>query len=211
MRVRVSKPDRSPSDFVSRVRQEPFVVVLLDEIEKAHPDVFDVLLGLFDEGRLTDRHGRTTNFKSAFVIMTSNLGATRRQSIGFGDEPGGKYESEVKSFFRPEFFNRIDAVVTFQPLSWETCVAITRKELDEIARREGLVKRRLRVSCSEGLVERLTKTGFDPRYGARPLQRTLETEVVAKLSHFLVEHADLRDSELLLDFGDDETIAIHVQ
>jgi ATP-dependent Clp protease ATP-binding subunit ClpA len=193
------------------MRQQPFAVVLLDEVEKAHPDVFDVLLGLFDEGRLTDRHGRTTNFKSALVIMTSNLGAGRRQSIGFEDDPGGKYESEVKSFFRPEFFNRIDAVVTFEPLDWETCLAITRKELDEIARREGFLKRNLRLTCSDRLVEHLTRNGFDPRYGARPLQRTLETEVVAKLSHFLVEHAGLRDAELHVEFTAEESIAIRLR
>jgi ATP-dependent Clp protease ATP-binding subunit ClpC len=199
----LSKPDRSPSEFIARVRQQSFVVVLLDEVEKAHPDVFDVLLGLFDEGRLTDRHGRTTNFKSAFVIMTSNLGASRRRSVGFTDEPAGAYEAEIKSFFRPEFFNRIDAVVTFQPLAWETCLAITRKELHAIGRREGLAQRRLRLTATDRLVEHLTRAGFDPRYGARPLQRTLEMEVVARLSRFLVKYAELRDQELQLDAGDD--------
>ncbi len=204
----LSKPDRTPSDFVARVRQQPFVVVLLDEIEKAHPDVFDVLLGLFDEGRLTDRHGRTTNFKSAIVIMTSNLGASRRQSIGFGDDAGAAYLAEVKSFFRPEFFNRMDGVVTFQPLAWETCLAIARKELEEIASREGLTRRGVRLVYSDRLVEHLTKTGFDPRYGARPLQRTLETQVVARLSHYLVTQPHARDKELRLDLDADGAVRV---
>jgi ATP-dependent Clp protease ATP-binding subunit ClpC len=204
----LSKPDRTPSELVSRVRQQPFVVVLFDEVEKAHPDVFDVLLGLFDEGRLTDRFGRTTNFKSAIVIMTSNLGANRRQSVGFGEDSVQPYESEVKSFFRPEFFNRIDSVVTFQPLAWETCLTITRKELDDIARREGFTKRNLRLSYSSRLVEHFTRTGFDARYGARPLQRTLETQCVARLSQYLVNHPDLRSAELRVDLDDQERLQI---
>lgn len=195
----IAQPDGAPSEFISQMRRQPFAVILLDEIEKAQSDVFDMLLGLFDEGRLSDTYGRVTNFCTSIVIMTSNLGAARRNSIGYGDRAAGIYESEVRSFFRPEFFNRIDEVVTFDPLDSATCLAITRKELADLAKREGLHKNRLILSATDRLIELLTREGFDPRYGARPLQRTLETRVVARLAHYLVEHPELQDCTLVAD------------
>jgi len=101
--------DGEPSDLIQKVREKPFSVVLFDEVEKAETQVFDVLLGLFDEGRLTDRFGRVTNFTSAVVIMTSNLGAERfaRARLGFGEPENISNEKEIKAFFRPEFFNRV--------------------------------------------------------------------------------------------------------
>jgi ATP-dependent Clp protease ATP-binding subunit ClpA len=198
----ITKEDGTPSDFLARVRQQPFVVVLFDEIEKAASEVFDVLLGLMDEGRLTDRFGRTTNFRSAIVVMTSNLGTSSQRSIGYSSQPADTYEAEVRSFFRPEFFNRLDAVVTFRPLDPETCLAITRKELDEIAGREGFTKANLRLSYTQRLVEHLMKEGFDTRYGARPLQRVLETEVVGVISRHLVAHPGIRNTEIHLDADD---------
>jgi ATP-dependent Clp protease ATP-binding subunit ClpA len=182
----------------------------LDEIEKAAPAVYDVLLGLLDEGRLTDRFGRTTTFRSAIVIMTSNLGATTRPSIGWVPQPGDRYETEVRSFFRPEFFNRIDTVVTFRPLAPETCLAITRKELSDIGRREGFRRAGLRLEFTETLVHQLARDGFDPRFGARPLQRTLETRVVSKLARHLVEHPGLRNVRLNVDIdGQGEVTLSH--
>jgi ATP-dependent Clp protease ATP-binding subunit ClpC len=195
----ITKEDRTPSEFINRVRQLAFVVVVLDEIEKASPEVFDVLLGVLDEGRLTDRYGRTTTFKSAVIIMTSNIGASVQRSIGFDGESADDYESEARSFFRPEFFNRIDSVVTFSPLDRESCLAITRKELDEIQRREGLIKANLSLQFSDSLVEHLVEQGFDPRYGARPLQRTIETAVVSPLSRYLIENSGVKDRVLRLD------------
>src|SRR5262249_46929422 len=159
------------------VRQQPFTVLLLDEGEKADPEVFDVLLNVFDEGRLTDRYGRLTTFRSAVIVMTSNLGAGKQEPFGFGREPAGRYDIEALKCFRPEFFNRIDAVVTFQPLERETILRITRKELSDLGKREGLTKAGLRLTWSERLVEHLAKEGFDSRYGARLLQRTLESQV----------------------------------
>src|SRR5262249_8360295 len=107
----LAQPDGRPSDFIQKLRQQPFAVVLLDEIEKADAEVFDVLLGVFDEGRLTDRYGRLTTFRSAILVMTSNLGTGKQASFGFGERPPLRYEGEALAFFRPEFFNRIDAVV----------------------------------------------------------------------------------------------------
>jgi ATP-dependent Clp protease ATP-binding subunit ClpC len=197
----LTSPDGQPSELIRKVRVQPFVVLLLDEIEKADAEVFDVLLGVFDEGRLTDRYGRLTTFRSAVIVMTSNLGAGKQESFGFGARPPVHYEGEALAFFRPEFFNRIDAVVTFQPLRPETIRAITRKELAEIASREGLARLGLRVAWSEVLVEHLAREGFDARYGARPLQRTLETLVVTPLARHLLDHPELRDGTLTVDLS----------
>lgn len=190
----------APADWIVKLRQQPFTVLLLDEIEKADPEIFDTLLAVFDEGRLTDTWGRVTWFRSAVIIMTSNLGAA--SSAGFGLIPSAApaYEGEVRSFFRPEFFNRIDAVVTFDPLSGETVKAIARKELADLAKREGFTARNLRLTWSDALVDYLAREGFDPHYGARPLQRTIEKEVVAPLARYLVQNANLKDLLLNLDY-----------
>ena len=195
----IRQPNGQPSELIRKMRQQPFVVLLLDEIEKAAAEVFDALLGVFDEGRMTDPYGRLTTFRSAIIIMTSNLGAGKQEPFGFGTTPPVHYEGEALSFFRPEFFNRIDAVVTFQPLSAESIRTITRKELDEIGRREGLTRIGLRVEWSDALVDYLARTGFDPRLGARPLQRTLEQKVVAPLARYLLEQPELPAGILRLE------------
>jgi ATP-dependent Clp protease ATP-binding subunit ClpC len=195
--------DGEPSEFVKKVRQQPFCVVLLDEIEKADPEVFDILLSVFDEGRLTDRFGRVTTFRSAVIIMTSNLGADKLEGIGFESKDAPSYSREAANFFRPEFFNRIDAVVQFNPLSKSMMRRITIKELAEIGAREGLQRKNLRLLWSETLVDELTVAGFDQRYGARPLQRTIETKVVAPLAKYLLERPDLNNATLQISSVDD--------
>jgi ATP-dependent Clp protease ATP-binding subunit ClpC len=183
----IGPPHGEPSELIRKVRQQPFTVLLFDEIEKASPDVFDVLLGVFDEGRLTDRFGRVTNFRSALIVMTSNLGADRQATFGFDTQARPRYRDEAMSFFRPEFFNRLDAVVTFHPLGADTIRAITRKELAAIGNREGLSGAGVAVRWTDRLVDHLAAIGFDARYGARPLQRTIEREVVAPLAKWLLE------------------------
>jgi len=195
--------DGEPSEFVRKVRQQPFCVVLLDEIEKAAPEVFDVLLSVFDEGRLTDRFGRVTTFRSAVIVMTSNLGADKLEGVGFEPKDSPSYSREAMNFFRPEFFNRIDAVVQFNPLSKEMMRRITAKELGEIAAREGLQRNNLRLAWAEGVIERLIAAGFDQRYGARPLQRTIETMVVAPLAKHLLANPDLKNTTLRISTGED--------
>ena len=178
-----------PAAWLERVRSTPFVVLLFDEIEKAAPEVFDVLLGALDEGRLTDRYGRTTTLRSAVIILTSNLGVEQSSPVGFDAERPGGFERAVSQFFRPEFFNRLDAVVTFQPLGPSTIREITAKELGALAHREGLAKHELRLAWSDAVVELLAREGFAPRYGARPLQRVVEQRVVAPLARWLVDRA----------------------
>ena len=183
-------PRGEPGELVKQVRKQPFSVLLLDEIEKAAPDVFDTLMGVFDEGRLTDQYGRVANFRSTIIVMTSNLGAGQSRAVGFESEgAGAQYQDAAMKFFRPEFFNRMDAVVTFRPLLPETVRAITRRELDAIAKREGLVRAGVSVQWSEPLVNHLAAVGFDARYGARPLQRAIEREVVAPLARWLLGNA----------------------
>jgi len=191
--------NRQPSKLIQTIRQQPFVVLLLDEIEKADPEVFDVLMGVFDEGRLTDPYGRLTNFRSTIIVLTSNLGAGKQAAFGFSDKPNLSYEREAMGFFRPEFFNRLDGIVTFQPLSMETIRAITRKELAEIAGREGVARNGMTIEWGDPLVEHLAKVGFDPRFGARPLQRKIEEVVVTPLARFLLEHHDLEQFTLRID------------
>ena len=198
----LTAPDGGAGDLIKRMRRQPFSVVLLDEIEKAAPEVFDVLLGVFDEGRLTDRLGRTTSFRSAVIILTSNLGAGSGGAVGFGKAAPPAYESEALAFFRPEFFNRIDAVVTFDPLSAETIRLVTEKELRGIAAREGFAKAGLRLTWSAEVVAHLSAKGYDRRYGARPLQRTIETLVVAPLARLLAGNPGLRDAEIRLSLAD---------
>ncbi|MEZ0266990.1 MAG: AAA family ATPase, partial [Phycisphaerae bacterium] len=194
-----------PPDWIQRVRHQPFCVLLLDEIEKAAPEIFDLLLGVFDEGRLTDPWGRLTWFRSAVIVMTSNLGAGRPTAFGLsraGAAPPAMYDADAMGFFRPEFFNRIDAVVTFDPLTEPTVRAITAKELGDIAAREGLDKRGIKLAWTDRLVASLAAVGFDPRYGARPLQRTIEQRVVTPLARYVVDHPEVTSKTLTLDLGE---------
>jgi ATP-dependent Clp protease ATP-binding subunit ClpC len=171
---------------------------LFDEFEKAAPEVFDVLLGLLDEGRITDRFGRVTWFRSAIIIMTSNLGASATGSTGFSADAGPNYESEVSKFFRPEFFNRLDSIITFKPLAPKEIEVITRKELSELAVREGLAVANIRVTWSEELVAALAREGYDHQFGARPLQRIIEQRVAIPLARWRVANPKAQNSALHL-------------
>jgi hypothetical protein len=192
--------------------------VLFDEIEKAHGEVFDALLGVLGEGRLTDASGRTADFRNAIIIMTSNLGASRRemQAIGFGptqpesiqgdERLRAHFTKEAEQFFRPEFFNRIDRIVAFRPLTLDAMRLITRRELGKLLMREGIVRRNLLVEIDDAVIERLLAQGFHPLYGARPLQREIERMVILPLARLVVERgadpAAGRDSAShLLRFG----------
>lgn len=195
--------DGGPSDFIKRARRQPFTVVLLDEIEKAAGEVHDALLGVLDEGRLTDRYGRVTTFRSAVIVMTSNVGAERGPAIGFDGDIPPPFERAVLQHFRPEFVNRIDTIVTFQPLSRATIAELVLRELQSLAQREGLTKANLRLAWSDDVVDFLASAGFDARYGARPLQRAIEQHAVAPLARWLLEHpqANHQPVSLLLKAG----------
>jgi ATP-dependent Clp protease ATP-binding subunit ClpC len=175
-----------PSELVRRVRAQPFLVVLLDEVEKAAPEVFDILLNLLDEGRLTDKSGRLTHFNSTFIVMTTNLGAAERGALGFGERwPTAPSSADLLSFFRPELYNRIDEIVQFAPLDRSAILAITKKELDAVVSRDGNLRRAIALEYDDAVVAWLADRGFDPRYGARELQRTIEAEVVTGIARLL--------------------------
>jgi len=190
-----------PGKLIREIRERPFSVVLLDEIEKAHPLFFDVLLNVMDEGILVDGNGRITDFRNVILIMTSNLGARQSKRISFVNKTDdNEISSAVRNFFRPEFFNRIDQVVTFKALDAATVTNITRKELQLLTKREGFQERGLSLTFTPTLIEHLAQAGFDPEYGARPLQRTIERLVVAKLAEFLLQHIEINGIKLVVDW-----------
>lgn len=203
----LGSPHAGPADWIQKIRQHPFTVLLLDEIEKAAPAIFDILLGVFDEGRLTDPWGRLTHFKSAVIIMTSNLGASTSEAFGLSRSAPPAYENEAMGFFRPEFFNRIDTVVTFDPLTPQSIRAIAEKELRDLAQREGLIRANLQLRWTTALIDHLAREGFHPRYGARPLQRAIEMLVVTPLSKFLIDHPT-RNTTITIDVDAESHIHI---
>lgn len=176
--------------LTARVREHPFSVVLFDELEKAHPDFFDLLLQVLGEARLTDAAGRLADFSNSVVLMTSNLGAQELQkgSLGLRAQSSSARESftaAVRAALRPELFNRLDRILAYAPLGPDTILAIARRELDQILVRDGLLRRPVRLSLAPESAERLAEIGYDPRYGARPLKRALEREVMAPLAEEL--------------------------
>jgi len=165
------------------VRRRPYTVVLFDEVEKAHPDVFDVLLQVLDEGRLTDGQGRTVDFRNTILILTSNLGAggTREQMM-----------DAVKHAFKPEFINRLDDVVIFDPLSQEQLTHIVDIQIRQLAAR--LQGRRLTLDVSDAAKSWLGERGYDPAYGARPLRRLIQQAIGDRLAKELLA-GDIRDGD----------------
>lgn len=182
--------------LTSKVREQPFCVLLLDEFEKAHPSFQDLMLQMLGEARLTDAGGRLADFRNAVVILTSNLGAETFQmgTPGFGaskqDQSGAKqhFVREVEKFLRPEMFNRIDRLAPFAPLDAATIGDIAKREWNKVLQRDGLKFRDAKVETADGVVAELAAKGFDPRYGARPLKRAIERELLAPLSHQMNRH-----------------------
>jgi ATP-dependent Clp protease ATP-binding subunit ClpB len=169
------------------VRRKPYSVILLDEVEKAHPDVFNVLLQVLDDGRMTDGQGRTVNFKNTVIVMTSNLGSQMIQSMSDQDYQVVKLAvmGEVKTHFRPEFVNRIDEIVVFHALDEKNIAAIARVQLKYLEKR--LRDMDMAIEFSDAAVGELAKAGFDPVYGARPLKRAIQQQVENPLSKAILE------------------------
>jgi ATP-dependent Clp protease ATP-binding subunit ClpB len=173
--------------LTEQVRRKPYAVILFDEIEKAHPDVFNALLQVLDEGRLTDGQGRTVDFKNTVLVMTSNLGSQMIQGMTGSDYSVIKVAvmAEVKAQFRPEFVNRIDEIVVFHALGEEHVRAIARIQLDVLKAR--LAKMDYGLEVSEAALAELAKAGFDPVYGARPLKRAVQSEIENPLAKAILE------------------------
>jgi ATP-dependent Clp protease ATP-binding subunit ClpB len=169
------------------VRRKPYSVILLDEVEKAHPDVFNILLQVLDDGRLTDGQGRTVDFKNTVIVMTSNIGSQLIQAM-----VGESYEDvkdavwgELKNHFRPEFLNRIDETVVFHGLDAQHIESIARIQLKQLENR--LAKMDLHLQVSDAAMAELAKVGFDPVFGARPLKRAIQQRIENPLSRLLLE------------------------
>jgi ATP-dependent Clp protease ATP-binding subunit ClpC len=175
--------------LTSKVRAQPFCVLLFDEVEKAHPGAFDLLLQVLGEGRLTDGSGETVSFTHTLVVLTSNLGAEARPAVGFqaGGDDRRRYLEAAERFFRPELLNRIDHVVPYASLDGPVLEAIARRMLELAMQREGFLRRGLALELDESVVARVVAVGTDTRHGARPLARAVESEVVVPLARRLGE------------------------
>jgi ATP-dependent Clp protease ATP-binding subunit ClpB len=175
------------------VRRRPYSVVLLDEVEKAHPDVFDVLLQVLDDGRLTDGQGRTVDFRNTILVLTSNLGT---QAIADADMSERSRRDAVlgvvQRHFKPEFLNRLDDIVVFHSLEMEQLTSIVDIQVDRLAKR--LAARRLVLDVTPGAREWLALNGFDPIYGARPLRRLVQSAIGDKLAKQLLA-GEIRDGD----------------
>ena len=221
----VSKLIGSPPGYVGyddggqlteAVRRKPYSIILFDEIEKAHPDVFNILLQILDDGRLTDSNGRTVNFKNTVIIMTSNTGArniTETKSIGFinKDDGSASYErtkaevmNELKKTFRPEFLNRLDEIIIFNKLGKEAIEKIANIMLNEFA--DKLKQREIKVKIDKSIVEYIAKVGFDDLYGARPLKRSVQSKVEDKFAEELLDGKIKDGDNIILKAKDDNVI-----
>ncbi|MEE8469703.1 MAG: AAA family ATPase [Dehalococcoidia bacterium] len=192
------------------VRRRPYKVILFDEVEKAHPDVFNILLQIMDDGRLTDSHGRTVDFKNTVIIMTSNLGSQefQRGSLGFRHERQTKTEQQrlkssiegaLKKAFRPEFLNRIDEIIIFEPLNEEQIRQIVDLLMKEVQKR--LDDRKITVILTDEAKAWLAREGFDPMFGARPLRRTIQREIENPLSRKIILGEFNEGDEVQIDFS----------
>jgi ATP-dependent Clp protease ATP-binding subunit ClpB len=171
------------------VRRKPYAVLLFDEIEKAHPDVFNILLQVLDDGRLTDGQGRTVDFRNTVVVMTSNLGSQelQRLSVERRDQEAIREAvlAEVRRHFRPEFINRIDEMVVFHPLSAAHIRSIARVQLGLLEQR--LHTREMTITVSDEALHEIAKVGFDPLYGARPLKRAIQQHIENPVARLMLE------------------------
>jgi ATP-dependent Clp protease ATP-binding subunit ClpC len=195
------------------VRRRPYRVVLFDEIEKAHPEVFNILLQILEDGRLTDGHGRTVDFRNTAIIMTSNLGTDglRRQPFGFRpDSRDGQDEmrqlkesvdAALKRTFRPEFLNRIDETIVFHPLTQEQIVRIVGLMTKEVLGR--LEEREITFELTADAATWLAREGFDPVYGARPLRRAVQRHLENPLSRAVLSGEFVAGDHILVDSGGD--------
>jgi ATP-dependent Clp protease ATP-binding subunit ClpB len=167
------------------VRRKPYSVILLDEVEKAHPDVFNILLQVLEDGRLTDSHGRTVDFRNTVIVMTSNLGSVQIQElVGDREAQRAAVMDALTSHFRPEFINRVDEVVIFEPLARDQIAGITEIQLGRLRTR--LAERELKLELSPEAMDKLIAVGYDPVYGARPLKRAIQRWIENPLAQLIL-------------------------
>lgn len=192
------------------VRRKPYAVILFDEIEKAHPDVFNVLLQVLDDGRITDSQGRTVDFKNTVIIMTSNLGSRfLLEGVTGAAIPESVRESvfaELRKNFRPEFLNRIDETILFKPLTLEEITTIVDLLMADLNKR--LTDRRVTVNLDPKAKEWVAEKGYDPVFGARPLKRFLQRHVETKLARALIAGGVIEGSDITFTVQNDELLQL---
>ncbi len=199
------------------VRKNPYSVILFDEIEKAHPDVFNILLQILDDGRLTDSKGRTVDFKNTVIIMTSNVGATsikKQNVLGFSaadEEEKEEYEKmketimeELKRTFRPEFLNRVDEIIVFHSLKEEDVKDIVNIMVKDLEKR--MKKLDININVTENTIDYISKKGFDPEYGARPLERTITKMIEDQLAEEILKGNVSKEDNIVIDYKEDKLV-----
>jgi len=196
------------------VRRKPYSVVLFDEIEKAHPDVFNILLQVLDDGRLTDNKGRTVNFKNTIIIMTSNLGSQyiQQQCANLSDanrdevldETRQKVMDMLKQTIRPEFLNRIDETIMFLPLTKQEIAEVVRLQMRSVGRM--LAEQGFKIDVSDDAIALLADLGYDPEFGARPVKRAIQRYVLNDLSKKILAEEVSRDKPILIDTLDGKLV-----
>jgi ATP-dependent Clp protease ATP-binding subunit ClpE len=204
----VSKLIGSPPGYVGheeagqlteKVRRNPYSIILLDEIEKAHPDVQHMFLQILEDGRLTDSQGRTVSFKDTVIIMTSNAGVTDKKiTVGFGKENSRtSILDSLSSYFKPEFLNRFDAIIEFQPLEKEHMLQIVELMLDEL--KATLKEEGIQVDISQEAKEKLAEIGYHPAFGARPLRRAIQEHVEDQIADLLLDEEEVKNIYITIE------------
>jgi ATP-dependent Clp protease ATP-binding subunit ClpB len=185
------------------IRRRPYAVILFDEIEKAHPDVFNVMLQILDDGRVTDAQGHTVDFKNSVIIMTSNIGSQYILDIAGDDsryeEMQGRVMDTMRTSFRPEFLNRIDEIIIFHPLQRQQLRQIVLLQIQHLVER--LAERKMSLKLTDAAVDFLAEVGFDPVYGARPLKRAIQRELETQLAKGILRG----------EFNDGDTIFVDIE
>lgn len=182
------------------VRRNPYSIVLFDEIEKAHPDVFNVLLQILDDGRITDSKGVTVDFKNTIIILTSNLGSQYAFENISNEERQTKYMDEVKRHFKPEFINRIDEIIVFNALDDAAFIKIAHKFIGELQHR--LAQRDINLHVSDAVFSQIAKMGVDPVFGARPMKRYIQRNIETQIAKKMIEEGVVKEAEIFVDFVD---------
>jgi len=189
--------------LTEQVRRRPYSVILFDEVEKAHRDVFNILLQVFDDGRLTDGQGRTVDFRNALIVMTSNVGSEfiMDEKLSQSDK-AEKINGALGQFFRPEFLNRIDEKIVFQSLKPEQMAGIVEIQLEQV--KERLKDQKIQVGFTPEAIQFLAEKGYDPLYGARPLKRCIQSEVLNPLSKMLLGGELAKNQEVRISYADEK-------
>jgi len=217
----VSKIIGSPPGYVGydeagqlteKVRRKPYSIILLDEIEKAHPDVFNLLLQILDDGRLTDSHGKVVNFENTIIIMTSNAGSEMKSGVyGFinsDDTIHAKTKNVLQDIFRPEFLNRLDEIITFRKLTKEELNQITKLMLDDLAK--DLIEKGIQFTITENAIAYLAEKGYDEKYGARPLRRTIQRYIENPLSDMIIK-GECKEGNMVVADMDQQDIKFEIK